>query len=98
MFRIPKLSHSAVWNPRQRAPAWRPPIGRENWLPDNQHAHLSVWIPRKELLRCGCPADRLVKSGQQQHHPANIAVPVKGIKVRALVVREPILSTHRSEE
>ena len=55
MLRIPKLPRSPVWNPRQRAPAWRPPIGCKDGLPNYQHAQLSVWVPCKQFFRYGRP-------------------------------------------
>jgi len=90
MFRIPKLSCSAVRNPRQRAPVWRPPIGCKDRLPNNQHAHLSVRVPRKELLGCGRPPQTTWSSrGQQQHHPGKIGIAVKsGSELAQICIRE----------
>jgi hypothetical protein len=86
VFRVPKLLCSAVGNPRQRAPAWRSPVGGENWFPDDQHAHLSVRVPRKELFRCGRPPQTTWSSGgQQQHHSGNVGTAVKGSRELAQI-------------
>src|SRR6266446_3151746 len=79
MFRIPKLPCPPVRNSRQRAPAWRPPIGRKDWLPDNQHAHVAVRVLRKDLLGCGRPPQASRSSrGQQQYHPQGLGIAIKG--------------------
>src|SRR5712692_1230237 len=55
VLRIPKLSNPLVGNSCHRTAAWRPPVGRQNRLPNNQHAHLPLRVPSQELLSCGGP-------------------------------------------
>jgi hypothetical protein len=55
VYRIPKLTCSAVRNSPECDGSRRPPIRRENRLPDHQHTHLSVAMARQKLLGCGGP-------------------------------------------
>ena len=55
VVRVPELARSAVCNSSERAPTGRAPVRREDRLPHNEHAHLSIAVPRQELLSCGGP-------------------------------------------
>jgi len=46
MLRVPELTHSAVRDAAERAAARRAPVRWEDWFPHDEHAQLSVAVPR----------------------------------------------------
>lgn len=80
MLRVPKLPCSHVGNSRERAPAWRPPIRRENGLPNDKHAQILPGMPGQELLSCGGPPQTSCSSrGKKENQARRIDVGVKGL-------------------
>jgi len=90
VVRVPKLSCPCVGDPRQRTPAWGPPIRGEDWLPNHQHPDFSVRVSRQDLLYCGGPPQaRWSSRRKEQDHVCNICIGVKsGFKLAEVCARE----------
>lgn len=70
MFRIPELPHSRIRQPAQCASAGRPPVGHQNWFPNDQHAPLPFRMLNEKLVGCGGPPQTKRSSGGQQQNQA----------------------------
>lgn len=79
VFRVPKLAHTGVRHPCQRASTRRGPVSWKDGLPNGNHAHAPIRMPSQHLLNCGGPpqTDRSCRR-QKQHQAWCIRVPVKG--------------------
>jgi hypothetical protein len=59
--------------PPERSTPRRAPTRREDRLPDHQHMHFSVAMPRQELLGCGGPPQTTWSCrGQKQDQARNV--------------------------
>jgi hypothetical protein len=67
---VPELTRSVISDTSERPGAWRPPVRREDWLPHDEHPHLSICLPRQQLLSCGGPPQTSGSSRRQQQNQA----------------------------
>lgn len=68
VIRIPELARTRVRNSGQRAPARRAPIGGQNRLPYNKHAHFPFRMLGQKPLGCGGPPQTIGSSRRQQQN------------------------------
>jgi len=72
MLRVPELACAAICNSCERVATRWPPVRCKDWLPYDKHPHLSVGVPRQQLLSCGGPPQTGWSSRrQQQDQPRN---------------------------
>src|ERR1700680_1112354 len=72
MLRVPELACAAICNSCERVATRWPPVRCKDRLPYDKHPHLSVGVPRQQLLSCGGPPQTGWSSRrQQQDQPRN---------------------------
>src|SRR6266481_4501496 len=63
VLRVPELPSAAVCDSSERAATRRAPVRWEDRFPYHEHTHLSISVPRQELLSCGGPRRQVGQVG-----------------------------------
>ncbi len=78
MLRVPELACATVCNSCERAATRWSPVRCEDRLPHNEYPHLSVGVPRQQLLSCGGPPQTGWSSRRkQQDQPRHVRLRIE---------------------
>jgi len=90
VLRVPELPSAAVCDSSERAATRRAPVRLEDRFPYHEHTHLSISVPRQELLNCGGPPQTSRSSRrQQQDEPRNAGFGIERVlELRDVTFRE----------